>query len=107
VGRGWLSKAYSKVSGYAYDFQTAFRQSLFVCFRRRRKSGSIFDRRSGSIFDCHFQLIEERPDAYLDELSVELNVSAFTIAYGLQRLGISRKKNHVVRGANRGRTQQI
>lgn len=53
------------------------------------------------------QLIEERPDAYLDELAVELNVSAFTIAYGLQRLGISRKKNHVVRGANRGRTQQI
>lgn len=38
------------------------------------------------------QLIEERPDAYLDELAVELNVSAFTIAYGLQRLGISRKK---------------
>lgn len=53
------------------------------------------------------QLIEERPDAYLDELAVELNVSAFTIAYGLQRLGISRKKNHVVRGANRGRAQQI
>lgn len=38
------------------------------------------------------QLIEETPDAYLDELAAELNVSAFTIAYGLKRLGISRKK---------------
>jgi transposase len=53
------------------------------------------------------QLIEEKPDAYLDELAVELNVSAFTVAYGLQRLGISRKKKHAVPGKKRGGTQQI
>jgi putative transposase len=50
------------------------------------------------------QLIAEKPDAYLDELAVELNVSAFTIAYGLQRLGISRKKKHAVPGKKRGGT---
>lgn len=53
------------------------------------------------------QLVEERPDAYLDELAVELNVSAFTVAYGLKRLRISRKKNHALRGKNRRGTQQI
>lgn len=53
------------------------------------------------------QLITERPDAYLDELAVELNVSAFTVAYGLQRLGISRKKKHTVPGKKPGGTQQI
>ena len=53
------------------------------------------------------ELIIEKPDAYLDELAVELNVSAFTVAYGLQRLGIRRKKKHVVPGTKRGRTQQI
>ena len=53
------------------------------------------------------QLIVEKPDAYLDELAVELNVSAFTIAYGLQRLGISRKKKHTVPGKKRRGTQQI
>jgi transposase len=53
------------------------------------------------------QLIAEKPDAYLDELAVELNVSAFTIAYGLQRLGISRKKKHAVSGKKPGRPQQI
>jgi putative transposase len=53
------------------------------------------------------QLIKENPDAYLDELAAELNVSAFTVAYGLKRLRISRKKNHTLRGKNRSRTQQI
>jgi len=53
------------------------------------------------------QLIKENPDAYLDELAAELNVSAFTVAYGLKRLRISRKKNHTLRGKSRSRTQQI
>jgi hypothetical protein len=39
------------------------------------------------------RLIAEKPNAYLKELAVELNVSAFTIAYGLQQLGFSRKKS--------------
>jgi putative transposase len=43
------------------------------------------------------QLIAERPDAYLDELAVELKVSAFPVANGLQRLGISRKKARCTR----------
>ena len=42
-------------------------------------------------------LIVEKPDAYLDELGQELGVSAFTVAYGLNKLKISRKKNHAVR----------
>jgi hypothetical protein len=46
------------------------------------------------------QLIEEKTDAYLDELAVELNVSAFTVAYGLQRLGISRKKSTLYQERN-------
>lgn len=53
------------------------------------------------------QLIETKPDAYLDELALELDVSAFTVAYGLQRLGISRKKNHAVSREKRKRTQKI
>lgn len=53
------------------------------------------------------QLVSESPDAYLDEMAVALNVSAFAIAYGLKRLGISRKKNHAVPGKNRGKSQQI
>lgn len=46
------------------------------------------------------QLVLENPDAYLDEMAVALNVSAFAVAYGLKRLGISRKKNHALRGKN-------
>lgn len=53
------------------------------------------------------QLVAERPDAYLDELAVELNVSDFAVAYGLKRLKISRKKNHAIRGKSRRRAQQI
>ena len=53
------------------------------------------------------QFIKERPDAYLDELAADLNVSAFTVAYGLKRLRISRKKNHALCGKNRRGTQQI
>jgi transposase len=52
-------------------------------------------------------LIEAKPDAYLDELAAQLNVSDFTVAYGLKRLGISRKKNYALPGAKRRRTQQI
>jgi putative transposase len=44
------------------------------------------------------ELVSVKPDAYLDELAMELNVSAFTVAYGLSRLGISRKKKHAVQG---------
>lgn len=50
-------------------------------------------------------LIAERPEAYLDELAVEMNVSAFTVAYGLKRLGISRKKNHALCGEKGRRSQ--
>lgn len=53
------------------------------------------------------QLIEEKPDAYLDELAVELKVSAFTVSYGLKRLGISRKKKHAIPGKKRRRAQKI
>jgi transposase len=53
------------------------------------------------------QLIEEKPDAYLDELAVELKVSDFAIASGLKRLGISRKKKHALHGKKGRRTQQI
>jgi transposase len=53
------------------------------------------------------QLVKEKPDAYLDELAAELNVSDFAVAYGLKRLGISRKKNQAVHGKNRRGTQQI
>jgi len=53
------------------------------------------------------QLVAERPDAYLDELAAELTVSAFAVAHGLKSLGISRKKNHALRGKNRRGPQQI
>jgi transposase len=52
-------------------------------------------------------LIQEKPDAYLDELAIALNVSGFTVWYGVKRLGISRKKNHALSRKKRRGTQQI
>ena len=44
-------------------------------------------------------VLAQHPDAYQDELAIELGVSRGCIAYGLRRLGYSRKKNDTVPSA--------
>jgi len=44
------------------------------------------------------QLISKTPDATLEELAKPFNVFPSTIFYHLQKMGITRKKNNVIRG---------
>jgi transposase len=53
------------------------------------------------------ELVEQHPDAYLDEYAKMLNSNKSTVSYNLLKLGISRKKNYVVRRAKRRKTQNI
>ena len=43
------------------------------------------------------QMISETPDATLEELAKPFDVYPSTIDYHLKKLGITRKKNHIVR----------
>jgi len=47
-------------------------------------------------------LVEEKPDAYLDELARDLNVGKTTAWRGCKQLGLSRKKNQSLQRAKRG-----
>jgi hypothetical protein len=50
-------------------------------------------------------LVNEKPDAYLDELGAELNVGKTTAWRACRQLGISRKKNQSLqRTKRRGKT---
>lgn len=53
------------------------------------------------------ELVEQHPDAYLDEYAEMLHSNKSTVSYNLLKLGISRKKNHVVRRTKRRKTQNI
>lgn len=53
------------------------------------------------------ELVEQHPDAYLDEYAEMLNSNKSTVSYNLLKLGISRKKNNTVRRAERRKTQNI
>ena len=53
------------------------------------------------------ELVKQHPDAYLDEYAEMLNSNKSTVSYNLLKLGISRKKNHVVRRTKRRKTQNI
>ena len=52
-------------------------------------------------------LVEQKPDAYLDELAKDLNVGKTTVWRGCQKLGLSRKKNQSLQRAKRKRTTTI
>jgi putative transposase len=51
--------------------------------------------------------VQEKPDAYLDEYAQMLNTSDSTVSYNLIKLGIRRKKNHTIFGAERRRAQSV
>ena len=51
--------------------------------------------------------IEAQPDATLEELAAPFDVYPSTIDYHLRKLGITRKKNHAVQGAGRGKKTGI
>lgn len=53
------------------------------------------------------ELVTNQPDNYLDEYAEKLNSNTSTISYNLKKLGISRKKNHVVRREKRRKTTTI
>ena len=49
------------------------------------------------------RLVDELPDATLEELANQLNVHYSTIDYHLKKRNITRKKNHAIRGTRRGK----
>ena len=53
------------------------------------------------------KVVQDRPDAYLDEYAQLLNTSSSTVSYNLLKLGIRRKKNHTVQRAKRRKAQSI
>jgi len=53
------------------------------------------------------RVVEEKPDAYLDEYAKMLNTSSSTVSYNLLKLGISRKKNESVRRKKRRAADRI
>lgn len=52
-------------------------------------------------------LVEQEPDAYLDEYAERLNSKRSTVAYNLKVLGLSRKKNHALPRTTRRRAHNI
>jgi predicted transcriptional regulator len=46
---------------------------------------------------CLQTVVQKEPDLYLDEYAEKLGSKRSTVAYNLQVLNISRKKNHAVR----------
>jgi transposase len=48
------------------------------------------------------EIVKSHPDRYLDEYAEMMGSKRSTIAYNLQVLKLSRKKNHALRGKKRG-----
>jgi transposase len=53
------------------------------------------------------ELVTKEPDNYLDEYAKTLNSTTSTISYNLDKLGISRKKNHAIRREKRRKAKTI
>jgi transposase len=53
------------------------------------------------------EIVEKKPDAYLDEYAEMLHSNKSTFSYNLIKLGYSRKKNDAVRRAKRSKTYTI
>jgi transposase len=53
------------------------------------------------------ELVKNQPDGYLDEYAVILKSNKSTVSYNLQKLGISRKKNHAICGKKRRKAQHL
>ena len=53
------------------------------------------------------KVLQDKPDAYLDEVAQLLNTSSSTVSYNLLKLGIRRKKNHTIPRAKRRKAQNI
>lgn len=53
------------------------------------------------------KMVEDQSDATLEELAAPFDVYPSTIDYHLRKLGITRKKNHAVSGARRGKKTSI
>jgi hypothetical protein len=51
--------------------------------------------------------IKNNNDSVLEEIAAHFNVCAATIFNRLNVLGVTRKKNHVVRRAGRGKTRKV
>ena len=47
--------------------------------------------------------IADNPDAYLQEIAEYFDVSIPAVHYAFKRLGITRKKNHALRGTGRSK----
>jgi transposase len=66
----------------------------------RRKSRKIDDKRL-------LEYINDNPDAILEEISKEFSCSINSIWKRLKKLGITRKKNHSIQRARRGKKARV
>lgn len=57
--------------------------------------------------DALARAVEDKPDATLEELAEPFGVYPSTIDYHLRKLKITRKKNHAVSGAGRGKKARV
>jgi transposase len=75
--------------------------------RQHRETGSLEPpprkvyRQRKVIREQLLALIAEHPDATLEELAAPFQVSPSNIDYHLRKLGVTRKKNHALRGEKR------
>lgn len=53
------------------------------------------------------RMVEEHPDATLEELAQPFGVAHSVIDYHLRKLGITRKKNHALSGAKRRKKTKV
>ncbi len=85
------------------------RNSIGRWLRMKKQSGDVSDvsRRKYKTrkIDTNelLSLLEASPDATLAELAQPFNVCHSAIDYHLRKLNITRKKNHALRGAERGK----
>jgi transposase len=53
------------------------------------------------------QVVQDKPDLYLDEYAKLLNTSSSTVSYNLLKMDIRRKKNHTIQRKKRRGAQNI
>lgn len=103
-GMSWLDA--SRIFKISYD-------TIGRWLRKHRAGGELSDtprkayKKRKVDKELLVKMVEEHPDATLDELAQPFDVYPSTIDYHLRKLGITRKKNHALSGAKRRKKTKV
>lgn len=97
----------------AVEFFNISLDSISKWLKKYEETGGVYDKERKAYkprkIDSQKLLdeINASPDATLQELSEKFECWPHAIFYHLKKLGITRKKNHTLRGTKRGKAQRI